>query len=157
MSIDLNYTSGTSYTLGVTSYANDSTFVSQALLGTNGSALSPLSTSTQYTLAFNIYNIGNANQSVSAFSYNAGTNNPPLFLGNTSIAGTDFSPSDIQNGDTNIASFAAYWYTANTNTYGNNYLAMSNVSVSSVPEPQTWILFGLSGLIVVVAFRRRVS
>lgn len=155
MSIDLNYTNNagaTNYTLGVTSFANDSTGLSQALLGTNGSALSPLSSSTQYTLAFNIYNIGTANQSVSAFSYNAGTNNPPLFLGSTSILGTDFSTI----GDTNISSFAAYWNPTDTNNYGNNFLAMSNVSVSSVPEPQTWILFGLSGLIVVVAFRRRV-
>ena len=163
MSIDLNYTSGTSYTLGVTSFANDTPTntsgvpVSQVLNGTNGSPLSPLSSSTQYVLAFSIYNIGTTNQSVSAFSYNAGTNNPPLFLGNTSIAGTDFSTSDYNNGDTNIATFAAYWNTADTNTYGNNSLAMSNVSISSVPEPKTWILLGLSGLVVVVTLRRRVS
>jgi hypothetical protein len=43
--------------------------------------------------------------------------------------------------------------------YGNNQMAMLNYSVNqlSIPEPQTWILFGLSGLIMVVAIRRRVN
>lgn len=43
--------------------------------------------------------------------------------------------------------------------YGDNQMAMLNYSVNqlSIPEPQTWILFGLSGLISVVAIRRRVN
>ena len=162
ISIDLNYASGTNYTLGVTSYANNTPTnangpVSQTLNATNGSPLSPINSSVQYNFAFNIYNIGTTNQSVSAFSYNSGTNGPPLFLGSTSIAGTDFSTSSFNNGDTNVASFAAYWSTANTNTFGNNYLAMANVTVATVPEPKTWILFGLSGLVLVVVLRRRAA
>jgi|688.fasta_scaffold426793_1 hypothetical protein len=43
--------------------------------------------------------------------------------------------------------------------YGDNQMAVLDYSVNqlTIPEPQTWILLGLSGLIAVVAIRRRTN
>ncbi|MCE9588730.1 MAG: PEP-CTERM sorting domain-containing protein [Verrucomicrobia bacterium] len=82
----------------------------------------------------------------------------------SSALNADFHGIDL----TSIASAAPTWIlydgTSDPDTgvytgYGNNQMAMLNYSVNqlSVPEPQTWILFGLSGLIMVVAIRRRAN
>jgi len=165
ISVDLNAagTSGTNpasssqYTLGVTSFASNSSFTSISFISaTNAPAtLNPLDGNTSYHLGFNVYNIGSTNGLVDVFSYNSGTN-APTYVGQAVIDGTDWSNVT----GTDIAIIGATWSLTdfqNFDNYGNNFMAMNTLAVSSVPEPQTWVLFGLAGLILVVAVRRRAN
>ena len=156
------------YNIGAVSWANDSTTAFQPLYKSNSVPVLPLQASTIYNLGFEIYQIGTTNQSVSIWSYQANGvyTNVPYFIGNTLIAGTDFSASAYNDGNTNIGSFAPSWwlYDGGTATgtngnaiatnFGNNAMVLSSVAVS-LPEPKTWILFGLSGLALVVYLRKR--
>ena len=154
VSIDLNATGLGQYTLGVTSFANDSSFNSLSF-NLNGNPLTPLDGNKSYQLGFNIYNIGSTEARVDAFSYNSGNNAPPTYVGQALIEGTDWSNV---NG-TEIGILGATWALngETVSDYGNNIMAMNTLAVTSVPEPQTWVLFGLAGLVLVVAVRRRAN
>jgi hypothetical protein len=168
MSVDLNpvVTNGaTTYSLGVTSFANDSSLNSQALTGTNGVQLPALLANSWYHLGFNINNIGTAEQSVSVYNYY--TNGFVSLVGSTSIAGYDFSNSQYNNGNTNIAALAATWElkdtTSTTGTngqtiypnYGDNTLVMNTLAVSTVPETKTTSLLILSGVFIATVILRK--
>lgn len=172
ISFDFNVTNNggdISYNIGATSYANDSSVTSEALIA-NGPLVSnpglPLNIvgNTNYLFRFDVANIGISNQqTVSLWSYNAGLNAPPTALTlNQLLPGTDFSPSAYNNGDTNIAYVGLTW-AINDQTLGgsnnNQYVNFGDnamyVSYFSVPEPSTWMLMGISGLIMVVALRRK--
>jgi len=155
LSIDLNAISSSQFALGLTSYGAGASGNSVAFLN-GGSALSNLEVNTSYRLGFNIYNIGSGSQRVDAFSYNSGPSGTPTLLGQTVITGTYINST--------IGSLGATWEltdaTADGGRYigfGDNSMAMNTLTVSAVPEPQTWVLFGLSGLILVIAVRRRFS
>jgi len=158
ISVDLNATGASQYTLGVTSFAGDSPLNSISFFN-NGSTLTPLDGNTSYHLGFNIFNIGESGARVDAFSYNAGNNAPPTYLGQAIIEGSDWLT--YQSNNTTIGILGATWTlnmdSETTADYGNNFMAMNTLAVNSVPEPQTWVLFGLSGLILVVAIRRRAN
>jgi hypothetical protein len=159
-----------SYDIGATSWANDNTnLVSQALIAngpaaTNQGGVLNIQTNTTYGFKFEVNNIGIAGQqSVSLWSYNAGTNAPPTALATNQLLNyTDFSSSAYNNGDTNVAIIGLTWIINDTTLGGasnNQYVNFGNnaiyVSAFSVPEPSTWVLMGISGLIMVVALRRR--
>jgi hypothetical protein len=180
--IGINLNTGTDptagWTLTTTSYANNGV-ANQAFTINNGSALSPLDNGKTTHLGFNIVGIGTAQQTIQILNYgtnysSGGTNYS--VLGTDLIAGYDFSGIA---GGTSIAALASTWilndtdpstistqtgtnadgstFTYNAYTdYAFNSLQMNNLTIS-VPEPQTWILFGLSGLILVVAIRRRAN
>ena len=42
-----------------------------------------------------------------------------------------------------------------TNSPSSDYTINSNLSLSAVPEPSSYLLFGLGGLALVIAYRRR--
>jgi hypothetical protein len=163
ISVDLNAagtnaTGVSQYTLGVTSFAGENSTFNSVSFFNNGTSLTPLLGNTSYHLGFNVYNIGESGARVDAFSYNSGNNAPPTYLGQAIIQGSDWS---YQSNNTTIGIIGASW-TLNNNSlstaeYGNNFMAMNTLAVSSIPEPQTWVLFGLSGLILVVAIRRRAN
>ena len=156
------------YNIGATSYANDSSTTFTQLNNSKGAAVSPLQSGVVYNLGFEIYQIGTTNQNVSLWSYQpaGGYTNVPYLIGTTAIAGTDFSPSIYNDGNTNIGSIAPSWYLYDGATvlgtngnqiatnYGNNAIIFSSVAVA-LPEPKAWILFGLSGLAIVVYLRKR--
>jgi len=155
LSIDLNAISSTNFTLGLTSYGTGASGSSSPFLN-GGSALSNLNVNTSYHLGFNIYDVGDGSQHVDAVSYNSGPSGTPTYLGNALLTGSFTNAT--------IGSFGATWQLFDTNTvgglytgFGDNFMAMNTLNVSSVPEPQTWVLFGLAGLILVVAVRRRAS
>ena len=152
VSIDLNASASGQYTLGVTSFANDSSFNSLSF-NLNGNPLTPLDGNTSYHLGFNVYNIGSTEARVDAFSYNSGNNFPPTYVGQALIDGTDWSNV---NG-TEIGILGATWVLngETVSDYGNNFMAMNTLAVTTIPEPKTWVLFGLAGLVLVVAVRRR--
>lgn len=155
VSVDLNPAGTTQYTLGVTSFANDSSFSSLSFYN-NGQALIPLDGNTSYRLGFNVYNIGSTEARVDAFSYNSGNSFPPTYLGQAIIEGVDWT----NVAGTEIGIIGATWALTdyeNLGNYGDNFIAMNTLSVNSIPEPQTWVLFGISGLILVVAVRRRAT
>jgi len=161
------------YNITATSFAaNGST--NQSLLKNNGSPLNPLPINYNAHLGFDVSGIGTENLTVSVYNYAntfdlGGAGGSGTLLGTTLITGSDYSNI---SGGTNISALALSWSLASsanrtyTNTdgstyiaytnYGNNSIAVANLTIA-VPEPQTWVLFGLSGLIVVVAIRRRVN
>jgi len=158
------------YNIGAVSYANDSQLQFQQLYRTDGQPVTPLRPNEWFHLGFDIWDIGTTNQSVGLWSYNlSGTNTTtPTFLSRTAIAGTDFSAGDYNNGNTNISSIGISWILSNTSNqvstngntvytaYGNNTLLTQTLGVA-VPEPQTWALFALSGVIMVIALRRKAN
>ena len=173
MQINLKATTTTNgsvvYNIGATSFANDSNLEFQPLKK-NGTAVTPLNPNEWFHLGFDIYDIGTANQSIGLWSYNlSGTNTiTPTLLSRTSIAGYDFSSSEFNDGNTNVGAIGMTWFLSDSSNqtgtngktiytgFGNNTMIVQTLGVA-VPEPQTWVLFGLSGLIVVVALRRRVN
>lgn len=159
ISVDLNPTGTTQYTLGVTSYSSESSFTSLSFTNNNGIPLTPLNGNTSYELGFNVYNIGSAGARVEAFSYNSGNNLPPTYLGQAAIEGTIWTDVLSNLVGTEIGIIGATWALNGESLadYGNNFMAMNTLSVNSIPEPQTWVLFGIAGLILVVAVRRRVT
>lgn len=159
------------YNIGATSFANDSNLEFQPLKK-NGTPVAPLNASEWYRIGFDIYDIGTANQSIGLWTYNlSGTETTtPTLVSRTAISGTDFSDDGqgYNNGNTNVGRIGMTWFLSdssnqtgtNGNTiytgFGNNTMIVQTLGVA-VPEPQTWVLFGLSGLIVVVAIRRRAN
>ena len=176
MDINFQYAGRTSnglstYNIGATSYANDSSTTFTQLYNTTdraGQPVTPLQSGIVYNLGFQINAIGTTNQFVSLWSYQpaGGYTGVPFLVGTTAIAGTDFSPSIFNDGNTNIGSIAPSWYLYDGATvlgtngnqiatnYGNNAIIFSSVAVA-LPEPKAWILFGLSGLAIVVYLRKR--
>ena len=164
MSINLNPISGGSqYTLGATSFAADSDLSNQTLLKIDNSPIEPIVATNWYHLGFEVNGIGTASQSVSVYTYSAnGHQGTPYLIGTTMIPGTDFSDPAFDGigvatpyGGTNIAILSATW-TISPTGYGDNTMYMQQFGVASmVPEPKTWALLGISGLIMVVALRRR--
>ena len=180
ISINLNTGSDPTagWTLTTTSYANNGV-ANQAFRINNGNILSPIDNGLTRHLGFNIVGIGTSQQEIQILNY--GTDYSPGGT-NYSILGTDlisgYNFSGIAGG-TNVSSLAATWIlndgnpdTVSTHTgtnadgstftynaysdYAWNSLQMNNLTVS-VPEPKTWVLFGISALIMVVALRRKTS
>lgn len=154
LSIDLNRVSNNQFGLGLTSYGIGASNSSSAFFNDTGSALSNLDVNKSYRLGFNINNIGDGSQRVDAYSYNSGATGIPTYLGNATLTGT-FT-------DAIIGSLGATWQLTDTTSlngryigFGDNFMAMTTLTVSAVPEPQTWVLIGIAGLILVVAVRRR--
>jgi hypothetical protein len=161
------------YSLTATSFASNGT-TNQTLLKISGNPLDKLSINNNAHFGFDVSGLGTANQTISVYNYTntfgyGGNGGTGTLLGTTTLNGSDYS--NIQGG-TDIAALGLTWslassanrtytntdgstYVAYTN-YGNNSIAVANLTIA-VPEPQTWVLFGLSGLIVVVALRRRVN
>ena len=129
-------------------------------------------------LGFNIIDIGQTNMSVQVLQYsNTTTTNIPSVenqgsfqvLGTTQI--TEGTNAASLSGGVNVGYLANSWTIADTNTtslYTNSYGTVSTIYTDyaqnnmlmqslliSVPEPKTWILFGISGLIMVIALRRK--
>lgn len=170
MSINLNtIDGGANWQLSATPFGSTN---KQVLQKFNGTALDPIAEGQIVHLGFNIYNLGTAQSTIEILNYSniTGTNVP------TPVAGTLLGRNIIQDGinsanilgGNQISSLAATWTLASTNNqvytdangnftgfnnYADNSLVMSTLLIS-VPEPQTWVLLGLSGLIVVVALRR---
>jgi hypothetical protein len=173
ISIDLNpvtINGATKYSLGATSWANDSDLSSQSLKNLSGNDLTDLNANTWYHLGFEVLNIGTSLQSINVYSYSftSGLENVPVLIGSTTINYYDFSASDYNNGDTNIGIFANTWTLANTATggtnslgqtvypnYGDNTLVMNTLRVSSVPEPSAWAMLGVASVVFGMALRRR--
>jgi hypothetical protein len=126
-------------------------------------------------LGFDIFNLGETNSTIQILRYNGDTsstntttwNTNYTILGNNIIAGGTNS-ANIAGGNS-ISQLAATWTLASTdhqlytndgiittgyNNYADNTLLMSTLLIS-VPEPKTWALMGISGLIMVVALRRK--
>jgi hypothetical protein len=177
ISINLNTENpSTGWILSVSSYANNGV-TNQVLKKANGTDLTPINNGSTTHLGFNVVGIGTAQQAIQILNYGAnytpgGTNYS--ILGTDQITGYDFSGIA---GGTNIASLASTWILQNTNPntittntgtnangstftytaysdYAFNSLQMNNITIS-IPEPKTWILFGISGLIMVIALRRK--
>ncbi len=175
MQINLKATTTTNgsvvYNIGATSFANNSNLEFQPLLK-NGAPVTPLNPNEWFHLGFDIYDIGTANQSIGLWSYNlSGTDTTtPTLVSRTAISGTDFSDNGqgYNNGNTNVANIGMTWFLSNNSNetgtngntiytgFGNNTMIVQSLGVA-VPEPQTWLLLGLSGLIAVVAIRRRAN
>jgi hypothetical protein len=129
-------------------------------------------------LGFNVINIGQTNASIQVLQYEntTSTNIPSItaqgnfqVLGTTQIIGG--ADASSLSGGTLVGYLANTWTLADkdstelyTNTDGsivsayNNY-AQNNMIMHSlviaVPEPKTWALMSISGLIMVVALRRK--
>jgi hypothetical protein len=173
MSINLNtYDDGSSWQLSATPFGSTN---NQVLKKFNGTALNSIAVNQVVHLGFNFYNLGTDQSTIEVLNYSniTGTNVPTpvpgTLLGRNVIAGGANS-ADILGGN-QISSLAATWKLASSqnevystedglitgyNNYADNSLVMSTMLIT-VPEPRTWILFGLSGLIMVVAIRRRVN
>jgi hypothetical protein len=173
MSINLNtFDDGFTWQLSATPFGSTN---SQILNKFNGTALDVIEANQIVHLGFNIYNLGTDQSTIEILNYSntTGTNVP------TPVTGTLLGRNIIQGGTNSanilggnqISSLAATWTLASAdnqvytddngnytgfNNYADNSLVMSTLLIS-VPEPQTWVLLGLSGLIVVVAIRRRAN
>lgn len=172
MSINLDTADdGATWNLSATPYGSTS---KQTLLKSNGTPLEGIGDNTYVRLGFNIFNLGEINPTVqvlrynstnlSSTNYNSGWSTNYTILGNNIITG---GSTNVIGGNT-VSQLAATWTLASSdnqlytndgvvttgyNNYADNSLVMSTLLIS-VPEPQTWVLLGLSGLIVVVALRR---
>ena len=155
-----------SYGMTVSSFAANGVQNQQLLLA-NGNPLENVLNRQFIHFGYDFNNIGTASQSVSVYNYtnySAGGNG--TLLGTTQISGSDFSSTV---GGTNVGALAATWTLADqrsTNAningenvsiypyYGNNGMNVFNLTIA-IPEPKTWILFGISALIMVIALRRK--
>ena len=149
-----------SYTMGVVSYGNDNVNLdTQILTNTFTGSQIKLSGNTFYDIGVAVTGIGTANQSIGVYSY---TPNSTQYLGTTQIMYNDFSSSAYNDGNTNVGAIGMSWHITDgsTNSAGNltnfgvNTMLVQNIT-ASIPEPKTWVLFGISALIMVVAIRRR--
>ena len=172
LSINLNTTDGTAWSLSASSYGNVG-ITNQALKKANGTDIAAIPDNNIVHLGFNIYGVGTTNETITVLNYTnlTSTNLFTTGVGNYTVIGTNNLIGDNFTGiagGTNIASLASTWTLADTANqlytnsgvvttgypdYADNSLLMSTLVVA-VPEPKTWILFGLSGLVLVVALRR---
>ncbi len=166
---------GVTWNLSATPYGSTN---KQALFKSNGTPIAGFNNNSYARIGFNIFNLGEANSTIQVLQYNGGTSSTNYnygwstnytVLGNNIINGGANS-ANIAGGNT-ISQLAATWTLASSdhqlytnegvvttgyNNYADNSLVMSTLLIS-VPEPKTWILLGLSGLIAVVAIRRRAN
>jgi hypothetical protein len=165
---------GVTWNLSATPYGSTN---KQALFKSNGTPIDGINNNSYARLGFNIFNLGETNSTIQVLRYNGGTSSTNYtgwstnytILGNT-IINDGANSANIVGGNT-ISQLAATWTLASSdnqlytndgvvttgyNNYADNSLVMSTLLIS-VPEPQTWVLLGLSGLIVVVAIRRRAN
>ena len=166
---------GATWNLSATPYGSTS---KQTLFKANGTPLAGFNNNSYARIGFNIFNLGETNSTIQVLQYNGGTSSTNYnygwstnytVLGNNIINGGANS-ANIAGGNT-ISQLAATWTLASSdhqlytnegvvttgyNNYADNSLVMSTLLIS-VPEPKTWILLGLSGLIAVVAIRRRAN
>ena len=149
-----------SYNMGVVSHGNDNTtLATQNLTNTFTGNQIVMLANNFVDLGVAVTGIGNANQSIGIYSYQPGSTN---YYGTTQIKYNDFSSSAYNDGHTNVGAIGMSWYITDgsTNSAGNltnfgvNTMIVQNVT-ASIPEPKTWVLFGISALIMVVAIRRR--
>ena len=129
-------------------------------------------------LGFNVINIGQTNASIQVLQYQntTSTNVPSIATqGNYQVLGTTqiTGGADAANlsGGTLVSYLANTWTLADTNStelytntdgsivsaynnYAQNNMIMHSL-VIAVPEPKTWALMAISGLIMVVALRRK--
>jgi PEP-CTERM motif len=172
MSINFNPTSVTgttnqSYNITASTYGSDGV-ANQVLYKTGGSTFNPITNNVNVHIGFDIAGIGTANQSISVYNYanTFGVGGTGSLLGTTQIQGTNYS----NIGGDGITDLALTWTLANNAThtytnadsstyvaytnYGFNSIAVANLTVA-IPEPKSLALLGVSGLIVVVALRRK--
>lgn len=171
MSINLNtFDDGFNWQLSATPYGSTN---SQVLKKFNGTSLDSIAANQIVHLGFNIYNLGTTQSTIEVLNYAniTGTNVPTpvsgTLLGRNVIAGGENS-ADILGGN-QISSLAATWTLASSsnqvytdvngnftgyNNYADQSLVMSTLLIS-VPEPKTWALMSISGLIMVLALRRK--
>lgn len=176
LSINLDATdeTGAAWQLSVTAVGS----TNKQLLNIQNAGWTTLDANSITHLGFNIINIGETNASIQVLQYqnDTSTNVPSITtLGNYQVLGTTqiTGGADAANlsGGTLVGYLANTWTLADkdstelyTNTDGslvsayNNY-AQNNMIMHSlviaVPEPKTWALIGISGLIMVVALRRK--
>ena len=174
ISINLNTAdAGSTFDLSASSYGN-SGVTNQVLNKNNGTAIAGIANNQIVHLGFNIYGVGTTNETITVLNYTniSGTNLFTTGVGNYTVVGTNSIIGDDFTGiagGTNIASFGTFWTLNDTNSqlytnsgvvttgysdYADNSLLMSTLVVT-VPEPKTWIHFGLSGLALVVYLRKR--
>jgi PEP-CTERM motif len=176
MSINLDTADdGATWNLSATPYGSNN---KQALFKSNGTPIAGFNNNSYARIGFNIFNLGETNSTIQVLKYNGSTSSTNYnygwstnytILGNNIIDGGTNS-ANIAGGNS-ISQLAATWTLASSdnqlytndgvvttgfNNYADNSLVMSTLLIS-VPEPQTWVLLGLSGLIVVVAIRRRAN
>ena len=178
LSINLDATddTGAAWQLSVTAAGS----TNKQLLSIPNAGWTTLDANSITHLGFNVINIGETNTSIQVLQYqNATSTNIPTvstqgnyqILGTTQIIGGTNAAS--LSGGTSVSYLANTWTLADTNStelyinsdgsevsvynnYAQNNMIMHSLLIA-VPEPQTWVLFGLSGLILVVAVRRRFS
>jgi hypothetical protein len=150
----------TAYNFGIQSGANDTPYYTDGLeIQTLKSGAAPLFVlpNSWTDLGFAISGIGTTNQSVSLYTFQGGATN---YYGTTKINYSDFSSSAYNDGNTNVGAVGMSWFikdgtanqAGNLINYGDNTMLVQNLTVA-IPEPKTWMLLGLSGLIMVVALR----
>jgi hypothetical protein len=172
LSINLDRNPDRKWYLSATPYGSSD---KQALTLFNGQQLAGIANNSWAHLGFNIFNLGETNSTIQILRYNGDTsstntttwNTNYTILGNNIIAGGTNS-ANIAGGNS-ISQLAATWTLASTdhqlytndgiittgyNNYADNTLLMSTLLIS-VPEPKTWALMAISGLIMVVALRRK--
>jgi hypothetical protein len=176
LSINLNATDETGYFWQLSMTAAGST--NKQLLNIQNAGWTTLDANSITHLGFNIINIGETNASIQVLQYqNDITTNVPSIAaqGNYQVLGTTqiIGGADAANlsGGTLVSYLANTWTLADTNStelytntdgsvvsaynnYAQNNMIMNSL-VIAVPEPKTWALMGISGLIMVVALRRK--
>jgi hypothetical protein len=171
MSINLDTADdGATWNLSATAYGSTN---KQTLIKSNGDPLAGFNNNSYARIGFNIFNLGETNSTIQVLRYNGGTSSTNYNYGwstNYTILGDNIITGGSTNviGGNTVSQLAATWTLASSdnqlytndgvvtrgyNNYADNSLIMSTLLIS-VPEPQTWVLLGLSGLIMVVALRR---
>ena len=176
LSINLNDIAGdgSAWQLSVTAAGN----TSKQVLSITNTTWTTLSGNSITHLGFNILNIGQTNEAIQVLQYNntSSTNIPTVGAqGNFGVISTalitDGTNASTLSGGDSVGYLANFWTLADTNStdlYTNTDNSVSTVytnfaqnnmmmmsTLISVPEPKTWILFGLSGLALVVYLRKR--
>jgi len=165
---------GTAWQLSVTAAGS----TNKQLLSIPNAGWTTLGGNSVSHLGFNVINIGQTNESIQVLQYNntTTTNVPSIatqgsyqVLGTTQITGGTNAAS--LSGGTYVSYLANTWALADTNStdvfinadgstatvytdYAQNNMLMQSLLIS-VPEPKDWVLMSLSGLIMVVALRRK--
>lgn len=176
LSINLDATdeTGAAWQLSVTAAGS----TNKQLLNISNAGWTTLDANSITHLGFNIINIGQTNASIQLLQYqNDTTTNVPSITaqGNYQVLGTTqiIGGADAANlsGGTLVGYLANTWTLADTNStelytntdgsivsaynnYAQNNMIMHSL-VIAVPEPKTWALMAISGLIMVVALRRK--